>query len=317
VRLATRRTQRYETRMTSLREFITISGALRLHIASIGAMGTFTFTWLLCGVYDPRLALLSACDWLVVNWLNRIVDIREDQANHIAGTSWVATHKSAVLWSGWLLLLISLAAGAWWVAPITLLPRLAFHTLGMAYNWPLLPGARRIKQLYFWKNTASATGFLLTLFALPLLVHRPVVGTVVVVVAMMFFALFEVSYEILYDLRDEVGDREQHVRTYAVVHGGFFAGRLALVLMALSAIILVVGFAAGVTPWALTIMAAAPLMQMIAVVRKLPTATQKNQVDAFTCIALTWLGVVLLSAYHAWEWLGWPGSSAWLAAHPL
>jgi hypothetical protein len=41
--------------------------------------------------------------------------------------------------------------------------RVAYHSLGLAYNWPLLPGGRRIKQLYFFKNSASAAGFLIKL----------------------------------------------------------------------------------------------------------------------------------------------------------
>ena len=32
----------------------------------------------------------------------------------------------------------------------------------LAYNWPILPGRRRIKELYFFKNTASAAGFIIT-----------------------------------------------------------------------------------------------------------------------------------------------------------
>ena len=46
--------------------------------------------------------------------------------------------------------------------PITPL-RIAYHLLGFAYNWPLLPGRRRIKQLYFWKIRVLVKATILSL----------------------------------------------------------------------------------------------------------------------------------------------------------
>src|SRR4051812_48346924 len=114
----------------------------RLHIVAIAAMGTFTFGWLLSGQHLFALAALSAFDWFLVNLLNRVVDLKEDAENGIAGTDWVAKNRQTILVVGFSLLIGSLAVtGILW--PRLTLVRLAFHALGMAYNWPLLPGGRR------------------------------------------------------------------------------------------------------------------------------------------------------------------------------
>src|SRR4051812_45297058 len=128
----------------------------RLHIVAIAALGTFTFGWLFTGRHPWFLAAITALDWFLVNLLNRAVDLPEDRANGILGTDLVAAHRRVILGSGFAALLGSLALVHAVVPAITPL-RLAYHALGLAYNWRLLPGKRRIKELYFWKNTASAT----------------------------------------------------------------------------------------------------------------------------------------------------------------
>ncbi len=84
--------------------------------------------------------------------------------------------------------------------------RAAFHVLGLFYNWPWLPGRRRLKQLYFIKNNASAAGFMITLFGYPLApllrtsggwFFPPQITWATVVLTGLFFFLFEVSYEII------------------------------------------------------------------------------------------------------------------------
>src|SRR5262249_5982637 len=142
------------------------------------------------------------------------------------------------------------------------------HALGMAYNWRILPGRRRIKQLYFWKNTASAIGFILTVFAYPLAAGRGM-GLVVrmepvgVVVTAAFFILCELSYEVLYDLRDADGDRAEGVATYPVVHGERIAMQIVDGLVLASCAIAVGGYVAGFVPWRVVVMIAAPLFQLV------------------------------------------------------
>ena len=159
-----------------------------MHITAIAALGTFTFGWLFTGLHPWLLAGVSALDWYLVNLLNRVVDLEEDRVNAIAGTDFVARHRRGIRRGGLLTLAASLVLLHPLLGAVSGL-RLAYHALGLAYNWPLLPGGRRIKQLYFWKNTASAMGFLITVFGYPLalgLPFPPGIGVATVVISMVF-----------------------------------------------------------------------------------------------------------------------------------
>ena len=274
----------------------------RFHIVAIGALGTFTFAWLFSGRYRFDLAALSALDWFLVNLLNRVVDLEEDAHNQIAGTDFVARNRRALLVGGFALLGASVIASAIVWPRVTPL-RVAFHALGLAYNWPLLPGRKRIKQLYFWKNTASAIGFLLTVFGYALAdggaTRMPPAG---VILTIAFFFAFELSYEIIYDLRDAPGDAAAGVRTYPVVHGTRGAVRIIDGLCAASMAALAAGFFAHLLPWRVFIMVAAPAIQLVLYTRAL-----RRGISSRDCIQITWTGVALLSAYHLWVVAGLPG----------
>jgi 4-hydroxybenzoate polyprenyltransferase len=113
-----------------------------------------------------------------------------------------------------------------------------------------------------------------------------------------------VSYEILYDLRDARGDRAAGLRTYPVVHGDRAALRIVDGLLIASLLPLVGGYLAGLVPWRLTIMGAAPLLQLVAT----KLALRRGGIDSRFCIGLTWLGASLLAIYHFWIVLGLPGA---------
>lgn len=283
----------------------TLASIARLHIVVIAATGTLTFAWVLCGERPWGLALLCASDWFVVNLLNRVVDLKEDAANDIPGTAWVARHRRAVLGVGFGVLGLSFALTLA-LAPVLAPLRVAFHLLGFAYNWPLLPGRRRIKQLAFWKNTASATGFLITVFGYPLalLPRRPDVSLLAVGATVLFFFLFELSYEVLYDLRDAEGDRLADVRTWPVLFGVQTGWRIAAAQMFAAFTVLVAAYAARAVPWRIAVMALAPLAQLAVASRMV-----KRGVTTTDCVALTWLGSGVLMAYHVWERLGLPGAA--------
>lgn len=294
--------------MGGLSTFLSIS---RFHIVVIAAMGTFTFGWLFTGVYPWALAGLCALDWFVVNLLNRVVDLDEDRHNRITGVGFVDKNRKAIMVAGFALLFGSLVAAApFFPIGLTLL-RVAYHTLGLTYNWPLLPGKRRIKALYFWKNTASAIGFMLTVFLYPLSVAgwglepsllAPGITLATLVVTAVYFFLFELSYEVIYDLRDEPGDRVANVMTYPVVHGLAGAMRIIDTLIAVSSLTLIVGFAAGVVPWRIFVMILAPILNLIAYKRFM-----RRGITSKDCVRLTWLGAGLLIAYHLWVVVGLPG----------
>ncbi len=291
----------------NLRLFASVS---RLHIVAIGALGTFTFGWLFSGDYPWLLAGVCALDWFLVNLLNRVVDLQEDEANQIYGTAFVARNRRAIMVGGFGLLAGSLVA-VHMVRPEVTPLRVAFHTLGFAYNWPLLPGKRRIKQLYFWKNTASAVGFMLTVFGFPLSglawgrdpsVLAPGISMATIVCSAGFFMLFELSYEVIYDLRDAKGDALADVRTYPVVHGEDGAVRIIDGLIAASLTFLVAGYVAGAVPWRIFVMLLAPAIQVALYKRWV-----RRGITSQDCTRLTWLGVALLTSYHLWVVTGLPG----------
>lgn len=278
----------------------------RFHIVAIAALASLTFGWALTGRYLWAVPAVCALDWFLVNLLNRVVDLREDVANGIEGTGFVARHQGAIR-ALFVVLLVGSLVGTHLLAPALTPLRLAYHALGLAYNYPLLPGRRRLKQLYFWKNTASDLGMLITCFGYPLAVAgagalRGDVGWSGLLCFGLFFFLFELSYEVIYDLRDAEGDAAEGVRTYAVVHGVRGAGRVANGLMLTSIAVAAGGFVAGVLPIRLACMAAAPLAQLVVVRRWLARGVRKED-----CIRLTWIGAGLLLLYHGWVALGLPG----------
>ena len=291
----------------SLGVFLSVS---RLHIVAIGAMGTLTFGWLFSGRYLWACAGFSALDWFLVNILNRVVDLGEDQKNRIVGTDFVGRNARAIKFGGFALLALSVPA-ALWVAPEILPFRACFHALGFAYNWPLLPGKRRIKALYFFKNTASAIGFMLTVFCAPLATMgfgrrtalAPGMTWVSVAVLAAFFFLFELSYEVLYDLRDAEGDAAEGIKTYPVVHGERVALQIVDALVVSSLLIIVAGYAAAVVPWRAAVMGAAPIVQLVVY----KSVARRRPIRAQDCIALTWIGAGLLGAYHLWVLAKLPG----------
>ncbi|MDF1561896.1 MAG: UbiA family prenyltransferase [Deltaproteobacteria bacterium] len=286
----------------------TLASISRLHIVAIAALGTLTFGWIFTGARPWGLAAVVALDWFVVNLLNRVVDLEEDTTNRIVGTAFVARHKRGVLVVG--LGAMALSFPLFHLLWPAITPwRIGYHLLGTAYNWPLLPWVGRIKTLYFWKNTASAVGFLITVFIYPLVVAAdegvaladgitwPIIGWTVA-----FFLLFELSYEVVYDLRDAEGDRAAGVHSYAAVHGERTAGTIANGLMLASVVVAVIGWTVGPLPWRIFIMVAAPLMQLFLVRR-----FRRAGLSSAHCIGLTWLGAGLLATYHLWVELGLPG----------
>ncbi len=276
----------------------------RFHIVAIATLGCLTFGRFLTGRALPAVALVCALDWFLVNFVNRAVDLAEDRVNGIAGTEVMAAHKRVLVPAAFLLLVGSLVGLAFWAPALTPF-RVAYHLLGLAYNYPLLPGRVRLKALYFWKNTASAIGFVITLFAYPVAVAGGLAVPVATAATLaLFFLLFEVSYEVIYDLRDLEGDRREGIRTYPAVHGERGAVRIIDGLLAASALVLAVGYALGALRWGHFVMILAPALQVAYYKRAL-----RRGLTSADCIRLTLVGAALLGLYNAWIGLGLPGAS--------
>jgi 4-hydroxybenzoate polyprenyltransferase len=278
---------------------------IRVHIVVIAALGTLTFGWIFTGTYPWAPAAICALDWALVNLLNRVVDVREDRANGIIGTDLVERYGPVVRAGTMGAMFASLVFVNLALPAITIL-RVAFHALGFIYNWPLLPGRVRLKQLYVLKNFASAIGFLLTCFAYPIAgAHGQLasgIGAKTILTTGVFFFLFELSYEVVCDLRDVSGDRDAAISTYPVAHGAGGAARIVDALCAASVATLVLGFAIRLVPWRIAIMAFGPVVEVFLYNRWL-----ERGITTQDCVRLTWLGVALLVAYNLWVALALPG----------
>ena len=291
----------------TLQIFVSVS---RLHISLIAGLGAFTFGWLFTGNYPWLIAFVCALDWFIVNVINRVVDVKEDRAAGIAHTEYVHQNRRLILITIVSLLLASLVVVLFLKPAITGL-RIVCHLLGACYNWPLLSKKRRLKQIYFWKNIASGIGFLLTVFGYPLAdaywvkglqVLPPGISWMTVAFSAVFFFLFILSYELIYDLRDVLGDAMMEIRTYAVVHGERTTINIVYGLIFSSIMILVAGYIISVVPWRIFIMVAAPIIQLIMFKR-----ASLRGISAKDCIRITWIGVALLFIYHVWVAARLPG----------
>jgi 4-hydroxybenzoate polyprenyltransferase len=284
----------------------------RLHISFLAAMGVLTFGWIFTGRYLWNLTWICALDWYIVNLLNKTVDLPEDRVNRIAGTDWISRHRHRLMYALFGVLVASLILVHLFNPAITPL-RVACHLLGIFYNWPLLPGSKRLKDIYFWKNATSAIGFLITLMGYPLATafrwgQNPIfpmgISWATVVTTALFLFVFVLSYEIIYDLRDIDGDRMMGYRTYPVVHGRQGAVYLIDGLMAISFMILLIGYVSQVVPWRIMIMAAAPALQFIIYKKML----KNSGITARYCTVITWLAAGLFVIYHLWVLADLPGA---------
>lgn len=282
---------------------------VRLHIIAIAALATSVFGWALSGEWTLAPLVCCALDWFVINLMNRVADLEEDAANGILGADLAAAHPRAFGALCWAVLIASLAASHLIVPALT--PwRLACHAIGFPYNFHLLPGKRRFKELYGLKNFASGVIFLITCFAYPLALARgalaPDVTWVGVACVAGFFLLFELSYEVIYDLRDAPGDALAGVQTFPVVHGPGVAARIIDALLGSSALLLLASYLAGVVPWRLVVMIVAPVLQAVLYRRALARG-----ITSADCVGLTWLGAGLLALYHGWVAVGLPLDAPW------
>jgi len=281
----------------------------RLHIVAIASLASLTFGWIFSGRYLWAAPVFAAFDWFFVNLVNRVADLDEDKKNGIRGAGFVEKNARALTIFGFAVLIATMAAG------LVLLPRsmqplrVVFHLIGLAYNYRILPGRRRFKETYFFKNTMSGVLFMLSVFAYPLALMEgsrgfapDVTWTTVIALAVFFFP-FEISYEVLYDLRDAEGDRACGIPTYPAVHGERAAVRIVDALVALASVALVGGWLAGLVPWRGACMVVAPMIQL-AVYKH---AHHTRRVEAKDCIRLTWIGAGLLLAYQLWILLRLPG----------
>jgi 4-hydroxybenzoate polyprenyltransferase len=266
----------------------------RLHILVVAALGTLTFGWLFTGEHLWRVVGIAAFDWFVLNLMSRV--------------ELVARHRFGLRIFAFAIMSVSFGLFHSYEPTLTLV-RLCFFLLGVFYNYPLLPGRLRLKQIYIVRNVASSLCFLLLCFAYPLArAHWGFFGLPIgiegmtVLIGGVFFFLFELSYEIIEDLRDLPADAAAQVETLPVVLGPELSITIAHQMMVFAAVSLIVGYATHFIPWRMLILAAGPLAQLAMHRRTLRRGVRSGDV-----VVIAWVGAAMLVLYHAWIFMGGPG----------
>jgi 4-hydroxybenzoate polyprenyltransferase len=284
----------------------------RFHILLIGAVAAVVFGWLMTGRYLWAAGGLAGLDWFLINLMNRVTDIDEDRHNGIRGTERVARQRTAITLGSFALLIGSIAAThlAW---PSVTPWRVAVQVIGLGYNYRLVPTPRgwsRFKELYFFKNFGSSVLFVLTCFVYPLALAADdgvarTLGWPAIATLVLFFVPFELTYEILYDLRDLDGDRALGVPTYPVVHGPTRARQIIDALLVGASAVLVAGVLAGWLGLRELLMLVAPAVQLVLYRRWWTRGLTPRD-----CIVLTHVGtaqlVLFLVGTAIWQHAGLP-----------
>jgi 4-hydroxybenzoate polyprenyltransferase len=279
-----------------------VVGASRLHIVLIAFLGTLTYGWLFTGSHAWGVACWAALDWLLLDLGNKLSDLPEDLVNNPVEAGWVSRHQRALLAFTIGLFVLSLLPTAL-LCPSLLVPRLLFQAGGVTYNFRVLPGRRRLKQIYALKNAAAAALFLITLVGYPLAAPGAAVSAPwpTVLALALFFFFFEMSYEVIYDFKDLAGDRAHGVPTYPVVHGERGGRRVFDGLVLTAAAVLLGSYLAELVGFKELIMLLAPGLQAVAFE---PFARRGYR--ARDTVWITHLGSLQLVKFHAWVLLGLP-----------
>jgi 4-hydroxybenzoate polyprenyltransferase len=273
---------------------LTLATIARVHITVLAALGTLTFGWLFTGESLGAVSGIAAFDWFVLNAIGRV-----------EGTPERRTGLRVLS-----LVTICLSFGVFHAYEPTLTwVRVCFFLLGIFYHFPLLPGRVRLKQIYIVETVASSLGLTLTCVAYPLarsywgFFGLPIgVDGMTVLIAIVFFFLFEMSYEIVEDLRELPTDSAARIESLPVVLGPELSITIAHQLMIFSALLLIVGWAAHFVPWRVLILAAGPLGQYAVHKQML-----RRGVRGSDPVVIAWMGVAMLAVYHVWIWLSLPG----------
>lgn len=288
----------------------------RPHILSIVYASTLTYGWIFSERWDLLVPLIAVWDWFFVNFTNKATDVAEDLKNRIPGAEAMAMHRRLVEGLNAGLIAAGLVAGLF-LHPELLPFRILFTLIGLAYNYRIVAGLgrdagcrlrlvrTRLKEMYFWKNFGSSMLFTLSVFIYPLygLGVEGDYPLTRLLFAILFFIPLELTYEILYDLRDEEGDRAEGVPTYPVVHGRARALQITYGLIALSACSPVIGAATGVLRLREWVVVAGCVQQ--AVVIHLLTRRGRRPSQRDTELA-TYLGAAQLLSYNLWVAAGLP-----------
>jgi 4-hydroxybenzoate polyprenyltransferase len=283
----------------------------RYHIMLVAMAATVVFGWIATGQRPWALTVVVTVDWFLINLMNRITDIDEDLRNGIPGTERVARRKRA-LTVGSVVLMVGSFAITHAVWPSLTPYRVAVQLIGVGYNYRVVPtphGLSRFKEIYFLKNFGSSVLFVLTCFVYPLaaasFVH--VVPWATIIALALFFVPFELTYEILYDMRDLEGDRLGGIPTYPVVHGLEASRRIIDALLLLASAVIVIAFFARIVGMRELLMVFAPIAQLL-----FYRPRYRRGLTSRDCIVLTHIGtaqlVLFIVGTAVWSRAGLPAN---------
>lgn len=293
---------------------------IRYHIVLIAMAAALVFGWLFSGQYLLLLTVWVGVDWFAINLVNRITDLPEDQRNNVPGTAMIARHPKSFTAATILLWILSLSASHQ-VHPEITGYRLLTQTIGVLYNIRLIPSLTlkpyfkgpltRFKEMYFFKNVMSVVIFVLTSFAYPLAVTEDAHGANHLAInalpfLLIFFVTYELTFEIIYDLRDIEGDRAEGIPTYPVIHGARTSLTIVKGLLMVNIAALLIGFFLRVLGVRELLMLVAPIVQAVWIARHKDPWTSKE------CLWLTHVGTIELVLFvlgtALWRLLSLPGN---------
>jgi 4-hydroxybenzoate polyprenyltransferase len=268
----------------------------RFHIVAIAALAAVVFGFLFDGHLGLAAGALVGLDWCLLNLWNRIADVPEDLRNGIPGTGFAAAHGRALNRLAFAALLLTLP-----LLPALVPLRLAFHLGGWAYSF-----GPRLKRIFLLKNIFSGLLFIASVIGYPLLLSpvRPPLAEVLCLAA--FFLPLEITYELIYDLRDVEGDAACGIVTVPVAWGARRTRGFIWLLLALSTAALLLGSLAGALRWRELVMIAAPLQQALVLRFWIPREISKP-----AAVRVTYLGAAQLASYVVWIALRLPLERPW------
>lgn len=275
----------------------------RPHIVAIAGLAAIVFGWVLGGELAWVAGGLVAFDWCVLNLFNRIADVPEDERNGVEGTPFVRQNAGMLMRVSFVALALSLIGARPLGMPLLIL-RLGFHAGGFAYSFPTV--VPRVKEIFLLKNVFSGLLFILSVIGYPLALSGAAFSWAEVAFLCAFFLPLEVTYELIYDLRDVEGDAASGIVTLPIKWGVPRTRAFIELLLALSASSLLAGYLLGVLRWRELVMIAAPLQQALVLRFWIPREVRKK--DA---IGITWLGAAQLASYVGWVMLGLPLERPW------
>jgi 4-hydroxybenzoate polyprenyltransferase len=207
------------------------------------------------------LTVACICQW------NRLTDAEEDALNCPADLKDAQTKSLAIkvfcYAGGIIAILLALFTEPAW--PTAML--VAFGAaVGYFYNSPLLPSKPhlRLKNMFIIKNLSSGAGWSAGLLVFPMLgAHTQPDGRFFIAFVYMFAMVM--TYEIMWDIRDEAGDARAGIRTLPVVLGINSARVYAVIIQLFCLSLIISGLAnARLTPlWSLYLLPSIMLLTLI------------------------------------------------------